>query len=892
MRRSIKNPPHHVKRKSVRIMLLASTIILIALTSIQLKTTGAAAGNAYTTLPINQAGVTDANTVLLLHFDNSLTGVDGETATQATGVTFSPGILAQGVLIDSTDVLNYATSGNFVAAQGTIEFWIKPQWNGNDNVTRCLFSIGNDRLIDKDGGNNLRFILNNDDSEGFQAYNLTSWMANQWHHIAVTWTVPGQMKTYVDGIERISHASSNQDLISPVPPNLSIGHRNNLCQANAVIDELRISNIARTASEIAQSYVSALTVSSLNIDLATLQMYPTWTWTSKLTATTNIGAVELPSLAANWSSANAAIATVNSSGQITALSAGMATLTATVQSAQDTIDVTVKPVLRAPEFGPIDPALATPAPNSLHIIPVVIIRYLPTADGVNLDTSYDPGYGGLDPISLNDLKSNIDTFDKRVKFMLEEGTKFRGYNNPSAQPSIGYRVVEYITVYEPTPPGKLFPNPENHPIHLPNLLQIFQRFNLQHYINDLGVKEVWLWSGELEPSYPSFNPNIHRPENLRKNWESNMSSPTTGDISNSNRDNTDLPIYDHTYIVYGGNFRRTQVEAVHNRGHQLEAILSHACFLQDGNTDLFWKMFVGQNASGNFITGRCGWTHMPPNTTIDNDYTNPTLVESDIEDWTPEGIGQHKEVNADTWGTIPYAWPVAPPDAGPERTTSQWFIYWMQNMPGRGNTIPYNANRMTNWWTFTADWDASINAGLGLYGPACSQSISETSKFFGARGGEGAVSVTGGAGCVWTATSNASWISVTSSTGGSGNGLVTYAVRDNFTGSARTGTLAIAGLTLTIIQAGGSGEGCGYSISPTFQSFPISGGTGTINVLAAAGCAWQAASNVNWVTITSGSAGVGNGTVTYSVGTNSGISGRKGSITVAGKSFAVKQKGS
>jgi hypothetical protein len=54
-------------------------------------------------------------------------------------------------------------------------------------------------------------------------------------------------------------------------------------------------------------------------------------------------------------------------------------------------------------------------------------------------------------------------------------------------------------------------------------------------------------------------------------------------------------------------------------------------------------------------------------------------------------------------------------------------------------------------------------------------------------------------------------------------------------------------------------------------------------------CAWQAASRVNWVTITSGSVGIGSGVVGYSVGANSGP-GRRGLITIAGKAFSVKQK--
>ena len=106
-----------------------------------------------------------------------------------------------------------------------------------------------------------------------------------------------------------------------------------------------------------------------------------------------------------------------------------------------------------PVFEKIGPYLATPAPGHIYEIPVVIMRFLPTTDGKNVDVSKAPDFWDLGEISLKELKEKIDLFDKRVKFMLEEGTRFRGYKNPSAVPSIGYRVVEYITVYEQTPQG-------------------------------------------------------------------------------------------------------------------------------------------------------------------------------------------------------------------------------------------------------------------------------------------------------------------------------------------------------------------------------------------------------------------------------------------------------
>jgi hypothetical protein len=169
----------------------------------------------------------DAGDLLVLRFNGSPNGEQGETPLQSTGVTFTGGVSGQGVLIDGSDVLRYATAGNFNATAGSVEFWIKPLWNGNEGVTRCFFSVGGgDLILVKDGANNFRFIFKQDDSEAFRGHNLGSWPANQWHHVAVTWAVPGAMKTYLDGNLVISHPASAQDLLSPAPADLAVGSRN------------------------------------------------------------------------------------------------------------------------------------------------------------------------------------------------------------------------------------------------------------------------------------------------------------------------------------------------------------------------------------------------------------------------------------------------------------------------------------------------------------------------------------------------------------------------------------------------------------------------------------------------------------------------------------------
>jgi Putative binding domain, N-terminal/Viral BACON domain len=78
------------------------------------------------------------------------------------------------------------------------------------------------------------------------------------------------------------------------------------------------------------------------------------------------------------------------------------------------------------------------------------------------------------------------------------------------------------------------------------------------------------------------------------------------------------------------------------------------------------------------------------------------------------------------------------------------------------------------------------------------------------------------------------------------------------------------------------------SISPTAHSFGGAGGAGTVSVTSPSGCTWSAVSTVSWIHITSGASGTGNGTVGYSVETNTGAA-RNGVLAIAGQTFTVNQ---
>lgn len=144
-------------------------------------------------------------------------------------------------------------------------------------------------------------------------------------------------------------------------------------------------------------------------------------------------------------------------------------------------------------------------------------------------------------------------------------------------------------------------------------------------------------------------------------------------------------------------------------------------------------------------------------------------------------------------------------------------------------------------------------------------------------------------GCNWQASVAAGWVAITN-TSGTGSGNVSLRVDANG-GPARNTSLLVAGERATLTQSSSVSppSRCTYSINPTKQSIDSDGGSGRpVAVSAPTGCGWTATSNDSWITVTSGSAGSGNGTVRFNVASNSGKK-RTGTLTVASRTFTVDQ---
>jgi hypothetical protein len=362
------------------------------------------------------------------------------------------------------------------------------------------------------------------------------------------------------------------------------------------------------------------------------------------------------------------------------------------------------------EIMPVDSRLKS-TNKGVITVPVVIVNYIPTSDGIYLDKNLTLGstipWDEAHKYLLSRAKNKILTDKIIEKNAIEESTKFRDYTTNTVKPYVDIDVVAYINVYDvkyiktETRSVDTTDDNINNPVIIDwyrlDYKDIASRINLGNYVDNKGVKEVWLTTFPKEAGYLSFNVP-----------ESNM-SPKNGatyyDVSNGGGDMNDLPRYNNTYVVYGDNGWRGVDTDLHNRGHQLE---SQMAFVDKDN--IWWSKFAK--------VGRAGNTHWCPNSKEAYDYWNKTSAKSDIMTWKPSG-GNYIDVNVDTWlgKTYKFESSINMSSPGPFATGTinysndaqvKWFIFWWQSVPGYNNGIIDGITKVNNWWDIFYNWDDAI----------------------------------------------------------------------------------------------------------------------------------------------------------------------------------------
>jgi hypothetical protein len=147
-----------------------------------------------------------------------------------------------------------------------------------------------------------------------------------------------------------------------------------------------------------------------------------------------------------------------------------------------------------------------------------------------------------------------------------------------------------------------------------------------------------------------------------------------------------------------------------------------------------------------------------------------------------------------------------------------------------GASCSWNASTPTSWISFPSgtsgtgtDWvtfQVAANTGGStrtgsvnvsgevvtvIQNGACTIVVTPTTVSAPGAGGVLFVNVSTGAGCAWSATSQTSWITINpASSSGTGNGSPVFTVDPN-PGTARTGTIRVSGITITINQSASAG---------------------------------------------------------------------------------------
>lgn len=389
-----------------------------------------------------------------------------------------------------------------------------------------------------------------------------------------------------------------------------------------------------------------------------------------------------------------------------------------------------------------------PNPSLPISVPVLALEYYPPdPKNSNLLDGVETGWKQDATIDGRTIKFWEDKTQQMINqgiTLINEATRYHGYKDKNAPQFLSYKVIDDKKFYKPIPKGQLLEKKADGDVVRPNYGGILSNLNICDYVDNKGVKEVWMYGYQ--------NDNGIVPD------ESRMSSKY-GDVSNSQpkeqniEEQFRMPICNNSYVLYNFTYQPNGNPGnnLHNRGHQIENIIPFAegsnkwpPTLDNTRDSIFWgnfseyiqydpsrKVFSKQlETDGSKKSGyrsACGNIHLTPNwTSVVEKYNaagdgqaghydlNKTNQFS-CEDWDPD-LTKQKFITAscERWGCT---------DIG-------YFKWWMQNMPGYNNGIGYQGKKMKNWWEAMYDFNAFIDRGRSLYGDSifCQEKSGNFSK--------------------------------------------------------------------------------------------------------------------------------------------------------------------
>ncbi|HET7217905.1 MAG TPA: BACON domain-containing carbohydrate-binding protein [Vicinamibacterales bacterium] len=154
-----------------------------------------------------------------------------------------------------------------------------------------------------------------------------------------------------------------------------------------------------------------------------------------------------------------------------------------------------------------------------------------------------------------------------------------------------------------------------------------------------------------------------------------------------------------------------------------------------------------------------------------------------------------------------------------------------------------------------------------------------------AAGGTGSLTVSTARECTWSASSDASWLTITAGASGQGDGTVQYSAAGNPAPSTRRASVIVGEARAELTQAAAP---CEFAVTPASFTFESGGGDGAVTVQTLEGCRWSAASAVPWISITGTQNLNGSGSASFHIDSNPGDP-RNATFVVAGQTIQISQ---
>ncbi|GEM_PF-304509 len=209
---------------------------------------------------------------------------------------------------------------------------------------------------------------------------------------------------------------------------------------------------------------------------------------------------------------------------------------------------------------------------------------------------------------------------------------------------------------------------------------------------------------------------------------------------------------------------------------------------------------------------------------------------------------------------------------------------------GSGNatlSITAETNNSISSRSGTATFKAggmSYTVNISQEGAAHTFNVTPTSASFTSSGGSISLTITSNQS--WTASTSATWLTL-SNDSGSGDATLTVTAEANTSTSNRTEAITFtAGGTSYRVSVTQEGAAPTFSVTPTSAEFTADGGSKTLTITS--NQTWTVSSDVSWLTL-SETSGTGNATLSITAETNNSTSSRSGTVTfkAGGTSYTV-----